>query len=592
MPGAKIGEIYGELRIKLDKLRKDLSDSLRHTEDFRAKAGKAFKQFATVITGAFVAASAAIIKTTKDTVVFAERMRGFAKATNMAVEDVQEFAYAAEQEHASMESFSRGVKNLTIRLDYAGKGMETYTRYFDALNIRYKNADGSLRNVKDVFLDLSDAISHGTLTTEKQAAVIQLLGSRAGQELLPMLKKGKQWFYEMAEEAKQMGYVMREEDIEAIKDFDDKFLALKSAFNATKRELVLGMLPTLDSLAQKLKDNGKEAQAFRASMRDLGESIGTATNQLVEWGTGFVSWWKGVWENLGKEKVRDQIAWLEVGIQKLYDAAAAGKIPAEEAAKQINYLKTQIKFLNDSLDDTKDSADKASGSPKGDSPGGGIAGITTEIENLGLTLAQAAWANEELMQEMSDWMADYNHQIVETAWANEDLMKEMHDWMQEYLKNQNKIKISADEAAESVGELFGTYIKEGGNALAMLKKVVGQQLRLNFLSKFGVGGNIVSGFMQVLGFEEGGTIPRNMPVLNMAVYNENPKRPETAFRTPRGDTSVIPWDKMPQMVKVETYVTNANPDTQVRTFIKANPDAMDELYRYGIRPAMLRDGQR
>jgi hypothetical protein len=83
-----------------------------------------------------------------------------------------------------------------------------------------------------------------------------------------------------------------------------------------------------------------------------------------------------------------------------------------------------------------------------------------------------------------------------------------------------------------------------------------------------------------------------MPVLNMATYNENPKRPETAFGLPGGDKAVVPWDKMPQMVKVETYVTNANPDTQVRSLVKANQEAMDEFWRYGVYPAMVRDNQR
>jgi hypothetical protein len=587
MPGAKIGEIYGELRVKLDKMKNDLNSALKNTASFRQKAGQAFKQFATVMVGAFTVASAAIVKTTRDTVVFAERMRAFAKATNMAVEDVQEFAYAAEQEHASMESFSRGMKNLTIRMDYAGKGMETYTRYFDELGISYKNADGTLRDTKDVFLDLSDAISHGELTTEKQAAALQLLGARAGQELIPMLKKGKQWFKEMADEADKMGYVMKEKDIEAVKSFDDKFLALKSSFNATKRELVLGMLPTLDSLAQKLKDNGEEAQAFRENMRILGEGLGMVAEKLIGWTTKFTSWWGGIWENLGKKTVENRIAQLRREIEETYAAAERGEMTTKEAAKSVNYLKNQIKFLEESLKTEKKEIDKVSGSPKGDYPGGGIAGLTEETSNLNE-------ATEEAVEKMNDLA------LATSIWQFEQAnLQEIKEEMREYInglkegkKGHNELGISAEQTTEAVGELFGTYVKEGRDALAILKKIIGQQIRLNVLSKFGLPGQLAAGFMQIFGFQEGGVIPKGMPVLNMAMYNENPKRPETAFRTSSGDTAVIPWDKMAQMVKVETYVTNANPDTQVRTLIRANPDAMNELWRSGIRPAMIRDDQR
>lgn len=575
---AKIGEIYGELRIRLDKLKKDLNDSFRQTENFRNKAGKAFKQFAGVIAGAFTVASAAIIKTTKDTVVFAERMRGFAKATNMAVEEVQEFAYAAEQEHASMESFTRGVKNLTIRLDYAGKNMETYIRYFRELGINYKNADGTLRNVKDVFLDLSDAVSHGTLTTEKQAAVIQLLGARAGQELLPMLKKGKQWFGEMAEEAKRMGYVMAKEDVEAVKAFDDKFLALKSSFNAIKRELVLGMLPTLDSLAQKLKDNGEEAQAFRSNMRNLGESIGVATNKLIEWGGKFTSWWGGIWEKLGEKAVRDQISRLELEIQKYYDMASTGEITTREAGKAVNYLKTQIKFLEESLKEG-----------------------TKEVENFKTSVEEVAGTPKiEFFEEEDKKAIEEKKRLEQEAWNEEaklfsekaKLQQEMHEWAIQHKKDQEALKIGTEETAEAIGEMMGTFVQSGGSALAMLKKIIGQQIRLKLLSKAGIGGSLLGGIMQVFGFQEGGSVPRNMPLLNMAIYNENPRRPESAFGTPSGGREVIPWDKMPQMVKVETYVTNANPDTQVRTLIRANPDAFDELERHALGPARRRENIR
>lgn len=581
MPGAKIGEIYGELRVKLDKMKQDLNSALKNTASFRQKAGQAFKQFATIMVGAFTAASAAIIKTTRDTVVFAERMRAFAKATNMAVEDVQEFAYAAEQEHASMESFSRGVKNLTIRMDYAGKGMETYIKYFRELGINYKNVDGTLRDTKEVFLDLSDAISHGELTTEKQAAALQLLGARAGQELIPMLKKGKQWFGEMADEAKRMGYVMRKEDIEAVKAFDDKFLALKSAFNATKRELVLGMLPTLDSLAQKLKDNGEGAQALRENIRRLGGALGDAIIKLVDWGTKFTNWWGKLWENMGEQKVRDQISNLEIEIQKYYDMAAAGEITAKKAGKAVNYLKKQIEFMKKSLEDGTESTENFKTGlqdikKEADETSGEFRELTEEVEKMNM-----------LALTTSIWQIDQK--------ALRELREEMDEYINGLKENKNRTQelgMTAEETAKSVGELFGTYVKEGGNALAMLKKVIGQQIRLNLLSKFGWQGQLAAGIMQVFGFQEGGPVPRNMPLLNMAIYNENPKRPETAFSNARGDRAVIPWDKMPQMVKVETYVTNANPDTQVRTLIRANPDAFDELERYGLGPARQRERQR
>lgn len=169
------------------------------------------------------------------------------KVTGIAMKTLQEMAYAAEQEHASFEQLQKGLMNLTIRLSYAGDGLETYLRYFRALGIEYQNADGTLRDTYDVFLDIADVVKKGSLSTEELAAVVQLFGARAGKELIPLLKKGSQWFKEMGIEAHKLNKVLEDEIILRGKELADTFTRISTAAEGVKLTVGEGLLPILET---------------------------------------------------------------------------------------------------------------------------------------------------------------------------------------------------------------------------------------------------------------------------------------------------------------------------------------------------------
>jgi len=185
----------------------------------------------------------------------------FTKQTGMATSAIQRLVYAAEQEHASLESLNKGLMNLTVRLGYAGDGLETYLRYFRALGIEYRRADGTLRNTHDVFLDIADVVEKGTLSTEELAAVLQLFGARSGKELIPLLKKGRDWFELMGDEAERLGIVLDEKTIKAGKAFSDQMTASGAAARGLKYNLAEVLLPALNMIVKALT---KAAAGWRA----------------------------------------------------------------------------------------------------------------------------------------------------------------------------------------------------------------------------------------------------------------------------------------------------------------------------------------
>jgi len=165
------------------------------------------------------------------------------------------------------------------------------------------------------------------------------------------------------------------------------------------------------------------------------------------------------------------------------------------------------------------------------------------------------------------------------------------DGMQKVSEETGEIPTQAQLAYQSLGEMFGTMISSGGDALQMVKKLIGQYIRLNLLKSLGPMGGIVGGFMQAFGFQHGGAVA-GMPIVDVgrkvAVANENPSNPEI----------ILGADNLKDLVtvNVNTADPNTTADFIIKSFEKAGQSAHDRFYRGigtgGQRAAIQRDGSR
>jgi len=165
------------------------------------------------------------------------------------------------------------------------------------------------------------------------------------------------------------------------------------------------------------------------------------------------------------------------------------------------------------------------------------------------------------------------------------------DGIQKVAEETGEISVQAQLAYQSLGEMFGTMISSGGDAIQIIKKLIGQYIRLNLLKSLGPMGGIVGGFMQAFGFQHGGAVS-GMPIIdvgrNVAVANENPSKPEL----------ILGSDNLKDLVTVN--VISADPATTadfiIKSFESAGQSAHDRFYRGigtgGQRAAIQRDGSR
>ena len=109
--------------------------------------------------------------------------------TGIAVRSLSGLAYAAELSGTNIETVEIGVRKLAKNMSDAQTGMATQVRTFEQMGVAYENADGTLRDVDDVFTDIVGVLSEMADETKRTALAQEAFG-RAGAQLLPMIKSG------------------------------------------------------------------------------------------------------------------------------------------------------------------------------------------------------------------------------------------------------------------------------------------------------------------------------------------------------------------------------------------------------------------
>ena len=153
--------------------------------------------------------------------------------TGVSVEALSELGYSAELSGASVEAVEKGVRKLAMSMYDAGRGSKEYADAFSSLGISVTDADGKLRPVEDVLVEMADALSGVTSESERSALAQKLLG-KSGAMLLPMLQQGSQAIKDQAIELRALGALMGTDYAKASADFVDAQARMGKATDGLK----------------------------------------------------------------------------------------------------------------------------------------------------------------------------------------------------------------------------------------------------------------------------------------------------------------------------------------------------------------------
>ncbi|MEL7608858.1 MAG: hypothetical protein AAGU74_05085 [Bacillota bacterium] len=262
--------------------------------------GKAAAAGIVAVGAAAAAAGTAVVKMTLDAGEAADELITLSNKTGISTKTLQEMEYAARFVDVPLETMTDSMFKLTKSMDTARGGTGAQADAFKALGVSTTNADGSLKNSKQVWLDTIDALGRVTNETERDALAMQLFGKNA-KELNPLIAAGSDELSRLADEANELGVVLSDESVTALGDFDDKMQRLKATGTALTQTLGAAVAPALGVLADNLRvvatsvseaiqtgDWNKVGDSVSAMLTDIGSRITNALPQIAEQGAKII----------------------------------------------------------------------------------------------------------------------------------------------------------------------------------------------------------------------------------------------------------------------------------------------------------------
>lgn len=167
----------------------------------------------------------------------ADDINTMSKQYGVSTDEIQKWKYAADRVDVSVEDMASSYAKLT-------KQMGAESKVFDELGVKTKNADGSYRDINDVWADSLQALSKIGNETERDIKAQELFGKSAAS-LAGIIDDGGAALKAMGDEAERNGLIMSGEALEGANKFNDSIDQLKATVGASLMEAGAALADTL-----------------------------------------------------------------------------------------------------------------------------------------------------------------------------------------------------------------------------------------------------------------------------------------------------------------------------------------------------------
>lgn len=375
---ADSADAEGNIKRFRSVMSKDLSDigaefgtwSKGILGDLSTVQGATLAGFAALAAGA-VAVGAALEHAGNAYQAYAVEVSKGMKLTGMSAEQMSTLHFAAKKVGVEYDSLVNGMLKFSATIVHASQGNEAAAKAFGALGLTQKDVVAGQNDLYGLLGKTMDAFHNNTSAVQKAAMARDLFG-RGGTELLNFLSKGSEGLAKMGEKAHELGLILTNEDIRAVREFKLAQKELKEQSEAV--EVTLGKATQGARLwAQTMLAATMTAAVSKGFISDLIAAFGNPTMMAVVVG-----------------RLSAQYSILTAEIEKATKAAA-------NSADQPPLLATDkgVKALKESYDN--------------------YYGISSIVEQLAGKLAAGGDAQDRLNQEVAHYNFELQKAVEELA---------------------------------------------------------------------------------------------------------------------------------------------------------------------------------
>ena len=215
-----------------------------------------------LLIGAFAAAAAivevdkALANLTLEQAAAAGEIQDVAMQTGLSTEAVQRYQYACDMIGVSFDTVASSQAKMIRSMADVQSGSETAAATWNQLGIEVMNADGSLRDAQEVFLEVIDVLGQIENATQRDAVSMEIFG-RSAQDLNPLIVQGTDAFQAFYDEASDVKDILTDVQLETLAGLDDEMHRVEARFESGANSMALKFTPALQEFYEKTSEGIK-----------------------------------------------------------------------------------------------------------------------------------------------------------------------------------------------------------------------------------------------------------------------------------------------------------------------------------------------
>lgn len=543
-----LGKNIGNLVISLTGDTKQFNQSMQQAQTRMGGLKQSFKSAMPAILGITAAvggATVAIKKIMQTTIQYGVQVDKMTKQADISAKSFTRLAYAAEQEHASMDTLAKSLQLLPKYMQYAKDGMATYKREFDRMGISVTDANGNLKSGLDILMEMADYMSNKSIpNTEKTATAMTLLGRR-GAEMVPFLSLGREEIEKLGDEAERLGLVIDDITAKKMKAFDDEITKAKMGIKGFSVTIGTELMPYI---------------------KDWIEGMGILTQKI----TNLLNNIK--WEKTETDKLANTITWLMARRNELIQQYGRQDERVIRLTEKIKKLRGEQQELGESMRDETEAIDSQTEA---------MEDKVRETERLARDIANLDAIEEydikTIARAQNQWMS-YGGTIKSVA--------ETTKWTASEILN----------LTYSLEGLVGMFKKGEFSISGFLKGLSGILMMMPGMQGAGIGAGILGSVGGMIGLKEGGIVKGGLefPFVK-AQEGVIVNKPTMAMIGEGGKSEIVsPVDKLLDMaIEMRPHITISGDIAGFVKVMEESPAGLkDRFYRGVTRNAINRDKAR
>lgn len=240
-----------------------------------AVAGAAAAAGITLIVKAVKAVGEAMKEAVNEASDYADSVNTLSLQTGLSTDFLQGLEYASKLVDVSSESITSAIRNLKKNLFSESKEVQ---KAWETLKLDPNLFIYADTPIEEVFANVIKGLSLIENELERDNVAQKLFG-KGYQELAGVIDDGGEKLYSLIQKYEDLGYILSEDDLQALQALDDQFVEVENAMTAAKNQIAKELAPELTELAKQLLEVAQTVDwpAFgRAAadvIRDLGPLI-------------------------------------------------------------------------------------------------------------------------------------------------------------------------------------------------------------------------------------------------------------------------------------------------------------------------------